>query len=44
MAVMATGDRPHSAAYRGYRGVGALDPARNDTVMDASKKNAVFGR
>ena len=43
MVVMASGDRPHSAAYRGYSGVGALDPAKKDTVIDASRKKAAFG-
>jgi hypothetical protein len=43
MAVMASGDRPHSAAYWAYRGVGALDPAKKDTVIDASRKKAAFG-
>jgi hypothetical protein len=41
MKVTATGEKPHSVWYSGYKGVGALEPARNETVTDASRKNAV---
>src|ERR671937_14412 len=37
------GVRPHLAMYTGYSGVGALEPARNETVRDASSRNAAVG-
>jgi hypothetical protein len=34
------GEKPHWAWYSGYRGVGALEPARKNTTIDACSKNA----
>jgi hypothetical protein len=36
------GEKPQAAWYKAYNGVGALELARNDTVMDAKSGNARF--
>jgi hypothetical protein len=37
MSVRVTDEKPHIDWYTGYKGVGAAEPARKDTVMEASK-------
>jgi hypothetical protein len=37
MKVPVMGENPHCVWYSAYSGVGALEAARNDTVIEASR-------
>lgn len=41
--VSTTGENPHRLRYSGYSGVGALEPAKNDTERDASRQKDSAG-
>lgn len=40
ITVIVSGVSPHSAIYTPYKGVGALDPAENETLSEAIRRNA----